>query len=315
MPISKIPVGAIQSGTIGTSQIADNAVTTAKILNDNVTSAKIPNSAVGSTEIASDAVTGEKIGTDTIKTVNADSIMLNSTNGSADAGDFLVLDGTDNSSTNANDRILYDETFNPATFNIGTGTAGQAITVATNGGLEFATVSGTNVIEMLSSPCNGTQVTVPSGNYTMADVTAVQSMTTSYADLTGSSISYTPPTGTTRVIYRFYFHMGYDSTYGALHTRFYIDSDEVTDARETHYGYTLAVKNQFEYTINCNASSGSTAHGDLTSWTSAKTLKIQAREYNSGNTAVCHSLKLWDGAADTTTVSVPSLTIIALKDS
>ena len=34
MPISKIPVGAIQSGTIGTSQIADNAVTTAKILNE-----------------------------------------------------------------------------------------------------------------------------------------------------------------------------------------------------------------------------------------------------------------------------------------
>ena len=64
MPISKIPVGAIQSGTIGTSQIADNAVTTAKILNDNVTSAKIPNSAVGSTEIASDAVTGDKIGTE-----------------------------------------------------------------------------------------------------------------------------------------------------------------------------------------------------------------------------------------------------------
>ena len=315
MPISKIPVGAIQSGTIGTSQIADDAVTTAKILNDNVTSAKIPNDAVGSTEISSNAVTRDEMHSAAVNNISSDSIILNSTNGTADAGDFLVLDGTDNSSTNANHRILYDETFNPATFNIGTGTAGQAITVATNGGLEFATVSGTNVIEMLSSPCNGTQVTVPSGNYTMADVTAVQSMTTSYADLTGSSISYTPPTGTTRVIYRFYFHMGYDSTYGALHTRFYIDSDEVTDARETHYGYTLAVKNQFEYTINCNASSGSTAQGDLTSWTSAKTLKIQAREYNSGNTAVCHSLKLWDGAADTTTVSVPTLTIIALKDS
>ena len=37
MPISKIPVGALQAGTIGTSQIADNAVTTAKILDDNVT--------------------------------------------------------------------------------------------------------------------------------------------------------------------------------------------------------------------------------------------------------------------------------------
>ena len=34
MPISKIPVGAIQSGTIATTQIADNAVTTAKILDE-----------------------------------------------------------------------------------------------------------------------------------------------------------------------------------------------------------------------------------------------------------------------------------------
>ena len=106
MPISKIPLGAIESGTISTSQIADNAVTTAKILDDNVTSAKIPNDAVGSTEIASDAVTGDKIGTDTIKTVNADSIMLNSTNGTADAGDFLVLDGTDGAGANANDSCL-----------------------------------------------------------------------------------------------------------------------------------------------------------------------------------------------------------------
>ena len=146
MPISKIPVGAIQSGAIDTSQIADNAVTTAKILNDNVTSAKIPNSAVGSTEIAGDAVTGDKIGTDTIKTVNADSIMLNSTNGTADAGDFLVLDGTDGAGANANDRILFDETFNPSTFNIGSGTSGQALLVAANGGFEFGSGGEKNEI-------------------------------------------------------------------------------------------------------------------------------------------------------------------------
>ena len=146
MPISKIPVGAIQSGTIATTQIADNAVTTAKILDDNVTSAKIPNDAVGSTEIADNAVASGHIGTDTIKTVNADSIMLNSTNGTADAGDFLVLDGTDNSSTNANDRILFDETFNPSTFNIGSGTSGQALLVAANGGFEFGSGGEKNEI-------------------------------------------------------------------------------------------------------------------------------------------------------------------------
>ena len=185
MPISKIPVGAIQSGAIDTSQIADNAVTTAKILNDNVTSAKIPNSAVGSTEIAGDAVTGDKIGTDTIKTVNADSIMLNSTNGTADAGDFLVLDGTDNSSSNANDRILYDETFNPATFNIGTGTAGQAIKVATNGGLEFGTAGG--VLQTVSVFKSDTDSTT----------------STSDVAISGLSVSITPSSASNKILVMF----------------------------------------------------------------------------------------------------------------
>ena len=131
MPISKIPVGAIQSGTIATTQIADNAVTTAKILDDNVTSAKIPNSAVGSTELSTDSIRG-------LSANNSDTILLNGTDGAgANSGDALVLDGTDNSSTNANDRILFDETFNPSTFNIGSGTSGQALLVAANGGFEF----------------------------------------------------------------------------------------------------------------------------------------------------------------------------------
>ena len=62
--------------------------------------------------------------------------------------------------------------------------------------------TGSNITEMLSSPCNGSQVTVPSGTYTMADVTAIQVLTQTYVDISGSSISYTPPNGTTRVIYR-----------------------------------------------------------------------------------------------------------------
>ena len=181
--------------------------------------------------------------------------------------------------------------------------------------LPNAISTGSNIIEMLSSPCNGTQVTVPSGNYTMADVTAIQNLTQSYVDISGSSISYTPPSGTTRVIYRLNYHMSYGASYGALHTKFFIDSDEVTDARATWYGNVLAIKNTFEYTINCNASSTSTAHGDLTSWTTAKTLKLQAREYNNSNQSDLHSLILWDGAGDSTTVIPPILTIISLKDS
>ncbi len=146
MPISKIPVGAIQSGTIATTQIADNAVTTAKILDDNVTSAKIPNDAVGSTEIASSAITRDELQSAAVNNISSDSIILNSTNGTADAGDFLVLDGTDGAGANANHRILFDETFvdKIGLFNINTlGSAGQAVKVNTGGtGLEFGSAGG-----------------------------------------------------------------------------------------------------------------------------------------------------------------------------
>ena len=150
MPISKIPVGALQSGTIGTSQIADNAVTTAKILNDNVTSAKIPDDAVGSTEIASSAITRDELQSAAVNNISSDSIILNSTNGTADAGDFLVLDGTDGAGSNANHRILFDETFvdKIGLFNINTlGSAGQALKVDTAGtGFEFGTAGGLTLL-------------------------------------------------------------------------------------------------------------------------------------------------------------------------
>ena len=54
------------SGTIGTAQIADNAITTAKILNNNVTSAKILDSNVGTAKIADGAVIEAKLGNDAV---------------------------------------------------------------------------------------------------------------------------------------------------------------------------------------------------------------------------------------------------------
>lgn len=49
------------SGTIATSQIADDAITTAKITDANVTTAKIADSAVSTAKIADDAVTADKL--------------------------------------------------------------------------------------------------------------------------------------------------------------------------------------------------------------------------------------------------------------
>jgi len=174
---------------------------------------------------------------------------------------------------------------------------------------------GSNIIEVLSSPCNGTAVTVPSGTYTVTDVTSVQSMSESYVDVTGSSINYTPPSGTTRVKYKFIFHAQYDgSNYTGMHIKFFLDGTEVSDARRTIYGYLSSMTEVFEYTINCSASGANTAHGDITSWTSAKIMKLQAREYNSGNQCKLNQTSLWDGAG-TNQFIIPSIEITSFKDS
>jgi len=210
-------------------------------------------------------------------------------------------------------------TINPASGSVGlaqlSATGTKSSSTFLRGDNSFATVSGSNVLEILSSPCNGTAVTVPSGTYTMPDITSGQDCTTSYADVTGSSINYTPPSGTTRVNYKFYSQISYDTAnYHGTHVRFYLDGTEVTDARRTFYGSYLAGGFTFEYTINCGASGANTAHGDITSWTSAKIMKLQAREYDSGNQSQFHVLKLFDGAGSSDVV-VPTLTITALKDS
>ena len=63
-----------------------------------------------------------------------------------------------------------------------------------------------SVIEEFMSPCDGSSITVQSGTYTVGNVSGVQNSTSSYVDVTGSSIDYTPPTGTQTVIYTFTFH-------------------------------------------------------------------------------------------------------------
>ena len=152
-----------------------------------------------------------------------------------------------------------------------------------------------SVIEEISSPCDGSQITVGSGAYTVQDVTAYQSYTTSYADLTGSTIAYTPPSIATRVVYEFSFQATYQDSFGTTHHKFFIDSDEVVSARFEARGYYWGQRVFFRWVINIGGTAD-TDDGRLASWTSAKTLKLQIREYGSSNEAVAHQTKTWDGA-------------------
>ena len=152
-----------------------------------------------------------------------------------------------------------------------------------------------SIIEEVSSPCDGSQITVGSGTYTVQDVTAGQSCTSSYADLTGSSITYTPPSIATRVVYEFSFQATYTDGYGVIHNKFFIDSDEVVSARHNLRGYYWSHRALFRWVINIGGTAD-TDDGRLASWTSAKTLKMQVREYGTSNDASCHGTNTWDGA-------------------
>lgn len=166
------------------------------------------------------------------------------------------------------------------------------------------------VIEYLSSPCDGSQVTVGSGTYTFPNVTGVQTSVTSYTDVTGSSITYTPPTGTTRVVYDFHYTMYWSDDHAISHWKFFIDANEVTYARFSRSGRYPEDRYSFVWSIAIGGSAN-TNTGRQATWTTAKTLKMQWRSYSTGNRRNLHGTTYWDGGGSTQ-FSMPILTIIAI---
>ena len=154
------------------------------------------------------------------------------------------------------------------------------------------------VLEQFLSPCDGSVIALQDGNHTLANVTGVQSLSTSYADVTGSSFTYTPPSGTTQVIYEYHAMHGSDPDIWPIpHFRLYLDSDEVVYQRKT-----VTANNYFEgqwyyrYAFNIGGSAD-TNTGRVASWSSNKTIKIQARDYGSSYDAELNRFDHWDGGA------------------
>ena len=152
----------------------------------------------------------------------------------------------------------------------------------------------------------------------MPNVTAVQNLTTSYADVTGSSFTYTPPSDATRVSYHLSLHFARADDYPLAHFKFFIDSDEATTVRRNVYGNNLRHFVEFNYLIEIGGSADTTLPR-LASWTSNKTMKLQAREFSGSYEAALHTLGEWDGGSASGSgagnVYVPPfLTIMALKN-
>ena len=168
-----------------------------------------------------------------------------------------------------------------------------------------------NVLEVLAMNCDGGTYTVPSGTYTAPNVTSVMSASSSHDDLTGSIITYAPPTGATAVLYEFSanYATGND-TRVIMSMKFYVDGSEVVYARrgiDGNYGGGLW---NFRWVIPIGGTADSNT-GRLASWTSGNELKITFREYSASYEGRFHIIQEFDGSG-TDVFAAPTLTITAL---
>ena len=158
--------------------------------------------------------------------------------------------------------------------------------------------SATGILEKIWVPCDGRTVSTKSGNnMSITDVTAQQSFPgTSYYDCTGSSIVYTPPTGTTLVIYEYAFQIARWDAYGICHFKFQIDSTVITNSY-----FSLSMDSQledichFKFPINIGGSTNADT-GQLASWGSSQVLKLEGRRYGGSNAQYIHQTEYSDGS-------------------
>ena len=175
---------------------------------------------------------------------------------------------------------------------------------------------GGTVLQQISGYCDGRTV----NGITFPSVTAYQELNTVYADITGSNISYTPPANTTTVVYRFNFKWAASAASGISHWKVYLDGTEVTIARSSiasQYGANAHAKLHQEIVVPfLIGGTDDVANAKLSSWTSAKTIKVQAREYDNSTYQVrVHSNLWWDGASasGTDAYMTPTITLTALS--
>jgi hypothetical protein len=168
------------------------------------------------------------------------------------------------------------------------------------------------VIEYLTSQCDGSSLTGLGGTFTWENVTTVQGTTAAYVDLTGSTIAYTPPPNATKVIYQFTFGYYWQTTAHSIqHFKFFIDSDEVVYARHNRSAQYFESRYTFEWIIPIGGVAN-TNTGRQAIWTSSKTLKMQTRRYATGsNGGDIHGTTYWDGTGGNQ-FNIPTLTLIAI---
>ncbi|MBM93587.1 MAG: hypothetical protein CMF51_02400 [Legionellales bacterium] len=168
-----------------------------------------------------------------------------------------------------------------------------------------------NVLEVLPMNCDGGSYTVPSGTYTAPNITALQTLTTTFSDITSSVITYTPPEGTIAVIYQHEMKISTgNDTRLICSFKFFVDGTEVVYARAGADGNYFGGRLPFSWVIPVGGTADSNT-GRVASWTSGKELKMQGNTYSASYDTRLHVNQEWNNSG-TDVFNAPTLTITAI---
>ena len=135
--------------------------------------------------------------------------------------------------------------------------------------------NGMQVLEEFFVPCNGTAVTMANGSVAIQNVTTHQAASDTLTDVNGSQITYQPPSGTKLVIYTMQIQCSYDSQNTILGFQAQLDGARVkaqpSAVRYMDYGSSL---HYFQHGFRIESSADQNI-GQVTSWNSTKTIKLQ----------------------------------------
>tara|TARA_R100001509_G_scaffold5071_1_gene3081 strand:- start:2 stop:697 length:696 start_codon:yes stop_codon:yes gene_type:complete len=193
------------------------------------------------------------------------------------------------------------------------GSANQALITDGSGNLSFGSAGNSSVmqvLEMFQSPCDGSSFTLSQGNTTVQTVTQVQNASLNMEDMNGSSISYYPPSGAKQVIYTFQFQIGGNPDSSAIgHFQLLLDGTLIDNSRFTAHGTGSGFDDlcYFTHTFNIGGTANTT-DGRVASWTSAKTIKMQFKEFSANHEVQIHKPR-YDGG---TSLTMPQIGITAI---
>ena len=159
--------------------------------------------------------------------------------------------------------------------------------------------SASGILEKIWVPCDGRTITTKSGNnMSISNVTGGQSFGgTSYSDCGGSNITYTPPTGTTLVIYEYAFQQSRQDSHAIGHYKFNIGGLGVVTNSYFSISANAQLENliHFKFPINIGGSTNADT-GQLASWGSSQALKLEGRRYGGSNAQYIHQPEYSDGS-------------------